>query len=235
MKLRHIFTAILAFFAAFAINAQKIGHYVVKLNDFSQLKVIDGININYVSSVDSAGMAVFDAPDNIAPLIVFTPGKDKLTIQYDVRNQKYKDMPTVTVYSKFLTSVENHTDSTIRILKLNSGPEFKAKVMGNGKIIAKDLILNKLSANITTGRGMIIVSGQCETANYTNLGTGQIQADSMKANDVKCKIGGTGAIGCNALNNLDVVGVGTGKIYYRGTPKTINKNTIKIEIIPLDE
>ncbi len=221
--------------AVFGLSAQKTGHYVVKIEDFTQLKVIDGVNVIYKSSVDSAGLAVFDAADNVASLLVFSPNKGKLTIQYDVRNEKYKDLPTITVYSKFITSIENHSDSLIRVINANPSPEFKLKVMGNGRIIARDIVVNKLSANITTGRGMIIATGQCDEANLTNLGAGQIQADMLKAGDVKCKLGGTGVIGCYAVNHLDVIGVGTGKIYYRGTPKSIDKNTIKTQVLQLEE
>lgn len=215
-------------------GTQKIGHYVLKLEDFSQLVVKDGVNINYKSSVDSAGMAVFDAPDNIASTIVFSPKKDKLTIQYDVRNEKYKNIPTITVYSKFLTSVENQADSVIRILNINSGPELKLKVVGNGKIVANNIIVNKLSANITTGKGIIVTSGQCGFANFSNYGAGQIQADLLKCDEIKCKLMGTGTIGCYPLKKLEAIGVGTGKVYYRGEPETIDKSTISTQVIQIN-
>lgn len=234
-KTIYIFSVMFFLITSFCVSAQRIGHYEVKLEDFTQLKVVDGINVNYVSSVDSAGIAVFDAPDNVASLIAFQPNKSKLTIQYDERKAKYTGMPTVTVYSKFLTSVENQSDSTIRILKSNSGPELKLKVMGNGRIIAKDLVVNNLSANITTGRGMIVVTGQCTSASLTNLGTGQIQADNLRAEKVKAKLTGTGVIGCYPVQSLDVIGIGTGKVYYRGEPANIEKNTIKAQVIKLDE
>ena len=215
------------------IGAQTLGHYVIKLEDFSQLVVKDGVNINYKSSVDSAGMAVFDAPDNIASLIVFSPKKDKLTVQYDVRNEKYKNIPTVTVYSKFLTSVENNSDSTIRILNINSGPELKLKIVGNGKIVANNIIINKLSANITTGKGIIVTSGQCGFANFSNYGAGKIHGDLLKCDEVKCKLMGTGTIGCYPVKKLDAIGVGTGKIYYRGEPDTIDKSTISTQVVQI--
>ena len=234
-KRNSVLVFLLCAFSVFSVCAQRVGHYVLKVEDFTQLKVIDGVNVVYKSSVDSAGLAVFDASDKIALLIVFTPGKGKLTIQYDKRNEKYSDIPTVTVYSKFITSVENQSDSLIRVMSLNSGPELKLKVMGNGKIIAKDIVVNKLSANITTGRGAIVVTGKSDYASFTNLGAGQIQADMLEATEVKAKLGGTGVIGCYPVNYLEAIGVGTGKIYYRGTPAKIEKSTIKTQVLKLEE
>ena len=46
-----------------------------------------------------------------------------------------------------------------------------------------------------------------------------IQADGLEAQSVKCSVLGTGSIGCWAVDNLDVRGIGTTKIYYRGEPK----------------
>ena len=45
--------------------------YALNVKDFTQLVVDDGFNVEYKSSSDSAGMAVFHAPKNIADKIIF--------------------------------------------------------------------------------------------------------------------------------------------------------------------
>ena len=51
------------------------------------------------------------------------------------------------------------------------------------------------------------------------VGTGTIQADELKADRVNCKIMGGGNIGCWATESLDVRGIGSTRIYYKGKPK----------------
>ena len=41
----------------------------------------------------------------------------------------------------------------------------------------------------------------------------------MRAEIVNCKIIGSGSIGCWCLSKLDVRGIGSTKIYYKGTPE----------------
>lgn len=216
--------------------AQQLNRYEVKVDDFTELKMRENININYVSSSDSAGIAVFYATAETAPHIVFSNNKGRLTVEFANKKNKPKDPPTVTVYSRFITLVENQSDSTICMSKVNSGPQLKLRVIGNGKVVAENLDAIDVSASITTGGGTIVASGSCRTANLTNLGAGIIQADNLKADEVKCKLYGTGTIGCAPSNFLSISGAGTGKVYYFGKPKTIENNSIKVKLIaPTEE
>ena len=44
---------------------------------------------------------------------------------------------------------------------------------------------------------------------------------------------GTGTIGCYPVKKLDAIGVGTGKIYYRGEPDTLEKSTISTQVVQI--
>lgn len=222
---------LLSFSASFA----QTNRYEVKFDDFTQLKMRDNININYKSNPDSAGMAVFYSTAEVAPHIVFSSNKGKLTVEFANKKNKPANPPTVTVYSRFITLAENQSDSTITLSNVNSGPQLKLRVMGNGKLIAEDLNAVEVSASITTGNGLLVVSGNCDKANITNMSTGTVQADKLIAKDIKCKLIGTGSIGCTPLNYLSIAGAGTGKVYYFGSPKTIENNAIKIKLIAMDE
>lgn len=43
-------------------------------------------------------------------------------------------------------------------------------------------------------------------------------ADEFEVNEASCSITGTGSINCFALKKLNVSGLGSGKLVYRGTP-----------------
>ncbi|MDE7154237.1 MAG: DUF2807 domain-containing protein [Muribaculaceae bacterium] len=235
MLRKSVITVLSMLLATGVAMAEQLNRYEVKVDDFTELKIRENININYVSNADSAGMAVFYATEAIAPHIVFSNNKGKLTVEFANKNNKPVNPPTVTVYSRFITLVENQSDSTITMLKVNSGPQLKLRIMGNGKLIADNLDALDVSASITTGCGTIVASGNCGTANLTNLGSGIIQADNLNAKHVKCKLYGTGTIGCTPSESLTISGAGSGKVFYFGKPKSIENSSIGVKLIAPNE
>lgn len=211
--------------------------YRLEVGDFTKLKVSSAINVRYVSNPDSAGMVVFESSQQMASVIAFSNNKQKLTVEFSTRGVHYFEAPTVTIYSNFLTLAENHSDSLLRLVKVAPGPRLDLKLMGNGRISATDISANEVNASITTGHGSIVVSGKCEKAGLTSYSTGTIQADNLEANEVSCRIVGTGEIGCWPVKQLDIsrMSIGTGVIYYRGTPLQINNKSIKTKVEPIRE
>ena len=112
-------------------------------------------------------------------------------------------------------------------------PTFYAKLIGNGKIVANEVKANEVEANFVTGNGEIIIGGSCKLAKYKMVGAGTIQADEMKADAVQCKVMGAGNIGCWPVDKLDVRGIGSTKIYYKGSPEV--KKVGGGKLFPLSE
>lgn len=221
--------------ACVAVAADK-SHYTIKVDDFSELNVVNAINVDYVCSTDSAGLAVFDATPDMASLLMFSNnGKNRLTIQTATDGVKYTGLPTVRVYSNFLTKVENSGDSLVRVLTVAPGPKFTATLIGNGRLSVRDITANQVDASIKTGNGQMAVSGKCQNANLHNTGAGSIQADGLVATNTKCSVVGTGTIGCYVKENLSVQGMGTGKVYYVGEPSKIKNRSMGIKYMKLGE
>ncbi|MBQ2839545.1 MAG: DUF2807 domain-containing protein [Muribaculaceae bacterium] len=227
-------TIILLIIVTSVVSAQKLSRYELDVKDFTELKVIEGINVNYVCNPDSTGRAVFIATDELASVLMFNNTKGRLEMQIATDGIDYKNLPTVTVYSKFLTKVENSGDSTVRVLNVASCPNFKARLIGNGRLIVKGIDVTYLDGSIDTGNGQLILYGKCESAKLSCTGTGTIQADELVSNDTKCVMLGTGTIGCQALTSLNVAGASSGKVYYKGNPEQIKKRSVGVKIIPLD-
>ena len=55
-----------------ALLAQAQSHKVVKVGDFTSLKVSNNINVIYCADVEKAGTAEFDAQQSIANVFIFT-------------------------------------------------------------------------------------------------------------------------------------------------------------------
>lgn len=206
----------------------------LNIQDFTELKVIEGINVNYVCNPDSAGKAIFTSSNKYASMLIFNNKNSKLEIQLTTNGSSHQDLPTVTVFSRFLSKVENSGDSTIIVYKTAPCSNFKARVIGNGKIIIRDIDVANFDGSIDTGNGQLIVSGACQNAKLSNTGTGTIQADELKSDNTNCRMLGTGTIGCNTNKTLNVSGASSGKVYYKGTPQKIKNRSIGIKIIPLD-
>ncbi len=235
--IRTTVTAITLLVTSIFVYAQTpLNRYELDIDDFTQLKIASPINVNYVCNPDSAGKVVFNTTPEMASVISFANNKKKLTVEFTTKGVKYTDVPTVTVYSNYLTIAENQADSLLRIVKVASGPEIKLRLMGNGRIAATNLSFNEISASITTGKGSIAVSGKCKVANLTSYSVGNIQADNLQAEIVKCKLLGTGEIGCWPTEELNVsLSGGSGTIYYRGLPAKIKNRSVNIKLVPIKE
>lgn len=209
--------------------------FELDVKDFSELKVTDGINVDYRCNPDSAGKAVFYAAPEVASQILFVPGTNKLEIQLapDETGMR-RSLPVVTVYSSYLTFAENSGDSTVRVLSVAPGPKFRARVIGNGRVVVRNVKATQVDASIDTGKGSVVVYGEATSAKFTCTGTGSIQADELKASTVKCSVWGTGSIGCWAEETLSVMGAGSGTVYYRGKP-SIKNRSLGVKLSMLDQ
>ncbi|MCH5220184.1 MAG: DUF2807 domain-containing protein [Muribaculaceae bacterium] len=206
--------------------------YRLQVGDFTELQVIDDINVIHKCVSDSAGIAVFTAPSELASVFIFSNNKNKLKIEKnsDIEMQT-PSLPVVTVYSNFISKVENSGDSTIVVERPTPESNFKARVIGNGSIIANDIHATQTEGSLDTGKGHIVFNGVTRSVNLKNIGTGRIEAGGLKAETGSVKILGTGPVDCYVTDELNVSGMGTGKVYVKGNPKMKKRTLGSIEII----
>lgn len=233
--MKHLTIALALMASAMTAAASDVTKYEMDVADFTELKVINGINVDYYSNPDSVGKAVFYATKGQASSILLTNKKGKLVVELSADAINPSGLPTVRVYSRFLTKVENSSDSLVRIVNLASTARFQAKLIGNGRIVVRDADVNELDGSISTGNGTLVLNGRCQEATLSLVGTGAIQADGLQAVNVKCRNTGTGTIGCWAEKLLSISGAGSGKIYYRGTPEIKKSMALGVKVEPLLE
>ena len=197
--------------------------YSIKIGDFTHLKVVNDINVIYRCNPDSAGYAVYNADRTFANAYIFSNKKSTLKIEIATEHAGEDSLPTLTVYSDYLNSIESSSEKIVFIDTPSPCPLFKTKLIGNGKIIIENLNATTTEIQLSTGNGTIVVNGSVNTAKIKTIGTGTIQADELTAKEVICTILGTGSIGCHPTDLLQTKGLGTTKIYYKGNP-TIKKS-----------
>ena len=233
---RVLISIILTVSVLLSANAQT-KHHVVKVSDFNRLTVIDNINVNYCCNPDSAGLVVFNCSQEIADALIFSYSSNgRLSIQMNDDFEKLKNLPVLTLYSSTLEEAENAGDSVLRVSKLPPLKSFKVRLTDNGKVIVRGVRASQLELQILSGKGKIIADGSCDDLSLRLVGTGEIQADKVKATNVSCRIMGTGSMGCDVNGGeLKVSGSGTGKVYYKGNPSKVSVRKLgTIKAIPME-
>lgn len=202
--------------------------YEVKTGEFNKLNVPDNLNVVYECDQAKSGTARFECEDSMADALMFTntgDGKLKVQLSADFIG-KNLDYPTIYVFSEFLTEVESSSENKVVIKSLPRSPEFKAVLFGNGAIELCGMNLNKLTAALMTGHGLIKIDGNVGNALFKLAGTGHIDASGLEADKVSCHVFGGGEIHCRPKEELKLKGLGSTTVYYSGKPAKIKKQGI---------
>lgn len=214
----------------------------MKVKRFQELKVIGPLNVDCVHSPDSVGLLVIDSANkDRIPWVEAKSDGDKLTLRLrmpdDIRTGLTEcpaDLPSVKVYTNYLTKIENEGDSTVRVLTTADVPAFEARLMGNGRLSVRGINAEKLKASLFTGRGVMVLNGKADQARFYLTGVGTIEADGVECRDAQVRLTGTGAVGVHATEKLKIKGSGSGTVYSRGAPTVDKKMALGIKYQPID-
>ncbi|MDE7160303.1 MAG: DUF2807 domain-containing protein [Muribaculaceae bacterium] len=202
--------------------------HTLDIGQFNKINITDDIDVVYRCVADSTGTVAFTAEESLANAFIFTNSGGKLRVQINTEMVERPELPTIYLYSDYLTSAENGGNGTLTIETPHPCPEFKVVQVGNGRIIAEDINATEVKGTLATGNGNVVLSGKCDKASLKMVGAGSIQADRLQAKEVNSIIFGGGSIGCFAEQLLKVKGLGSTKIYYKGTPEIKKSGTAKI-------
>lgn len=207
----------------------------VRVGDFNAVQVVDNINVLCVNNPDSAGWVSFTCAPEAVSSVTFSVNKGKLKLERNLDvNLDDEQLPVVTVYSSDLSSVENWGDGYTRVINPPRGDKFKAHIIGNGEISVVGLYVTQTEGRLDTGRGHLLLQGTTRSVNLKNIGTGTINAFELKAETGSVKNYGTGSIECNVTGDLNISGLGTGKIYVMGHPRIKKYTLSRVQVVELD-
>ncbi|MCM1452736.1 MAG: DUF2807 domain-containing protein [Clostridium sp.] len=229
-----ILTTIIAAAIALASNvaSAQTDLYVTNVKDFTELTVAGSLNVVYSNSLDSAGIAVYRCEKNVASALTFSNNKNKLKVQV-ISDTPLPSTPTLHIYSTSLNKAENWGDSAVTVLKNAPTAEFQAKIIGNGIIDARDIHATDVKASVKAGSGRICLQGKAQNASYTIMSSGTIEGAELSTSNVKCMMWGTGSVECSATNELKIYGMGSGDVFYKGTPGHIKNRAVGVSAIEM--
>lgn len=230
--MRHIATILFFMLSMIAAKAENKSVYEIACGNFDRFEVLDSVNVTYRCVPDSSGFAVFEGAKRFDNAFILKNKNNKLTIQVNTEDVNDPELPSLTIYSNFVTDIRNSSRATVRVENPTAVPSMKVTLIGNGSIIVNNIRANKVSGKINTGNGLIVLSGKSEETVLTLVGTGTLQADRLKSGNVKCRAMGSGSIGCWPEYKLEVSGLASTRIYYRGDPTIVNRSSMKV--LPLD-
>lgn len=210
--------AAFALLAAMAASAQATDTYTIDLGQFSKVRVTDNARVVYRNNPDSTGCAQYRGAKEFADAFILSVKQGQLRVQVSTEDVGNPDLPILYIYSDFLSSMESSSDLPVIVESCAPCAEMALTLVGNGTLTAENVRANVTKAYLKTGNGTINVSGRTREAVFRMLGTGLISADRLEAEKVTCSILGSGSIGCWPLESLQVKGIGSTKIYYKGNP-----------------
>ncbi len=214
-----------------AVKAQN-ADYKLNVQNFCELTVVDGINVDYYCRPDSAGWVIFSCEPGLASRIMFDNRAEHLTVQTDADESPIEGVPLLKVYSASLRKIENSGDSTVRAFVGVPVKQFKARQIGNGSLEVHGLDAGIVDAGVTAGCGSLHLDGKAVKATIRNVGTGPIDASDLHSSEVRCFIFGTGDVDCRPKDKLRVFGAGSGIVYYHDTPAKITNRGIGVKALP---
>lgn len=176
-----------------------------KVDTFEEVNMSCVGHVEIVQDVKKSGTIELTAPDNYIEYYKFESANDALSIKFTQKNLNLNTQEVkIKVYTADLTKVTNSGASNIKMDSLDTD---------------KFEIIN-------SGVGEIAVSGIADNVELRNSGVGSINAEHLKALNVKANVSGVGSITCYASEKIEGRVSGVGSLKYAGNPKhTDNKRS----------
>ena len=157
-----------------------------------------------------------NGPKVIINNMVFVQIRLLFTIDHD-RCVKDKDSLEITVYLSKLSLVKILGASDVQVVDRFYGPKFSVVIAGAGDLVG-DFNVKNLNIAIK-GSGDVKVSGLAKILKVDIVGSGDVSALGLKSKSVVVNVKGSGDLGVNASDNLDIKIYGSGDVRYKGRPK----------------
>ena len=189
-------------------------------SDFNRIKVQQGISL-YLTQGNSTEISV-EADENIMDLLITEVKNNELKVYFEKNVYKAKARK-VFLTTKNITEIRTSSGASVKtentihvenlILDSSSGSSIRATVDAD-----------QIESSTSSG-AHINVYGETDKLSVRASSGSSIDADELLAEDVSAKVSSGANIDVNAKHSLTAKASSGGDIDYKGSPKTINKNT----------
>ncbi len=126
------------------------------------------------------------------------------------------DKVQISLNAKNLKSIALSGSGNIVAKGVQQGASFAAVLSGSGNIKAQ---IETGEASLTmSGSGNLNLSGKADEAIITLSGSGNVKTVDLQTQDAQVVISGSGNAYIAVADNLNVTGIGSGDVHYKGNP-----------------
>lgn len=173
---------------------------------------------------DSPYHCYLQCDKDIETLVAFNILNDELHITA-TENAQINNRPVkIVMRVKELKSLALNSSGNIDVTGKNINDLLEIKNTGSG-IINFSGIENSETRLVNNGSGKITLKGQTKLLNARNTGSGNIHAYELFSENAMSSVAGSGNIEIAAISELEAKIVGSGNIFYKGTPVIKNNTT----------
>ena len=179
---------------------------------------------DFTTSIDQGQSSTVDffAESNIIPIIRTDVNNQQLQIIVQEGNCYNTNQP-IEVYISSQDYNEINVDGSGRVSANNLNlDELTLSINGSGNVNSI-LGLQHLNLNLT-GSGDANIVGDAVRGEFSLSGSGNIYSSNFSQDTVYVKVSGSGDVHIKVSAFLDVTITGSGSVYYKGNPPTINQN-----------
>ncbi len=178
------------------------------LPNFKQIRVVGGVDVIY--NQNSSALVKISGDDNIIPII-------ETTVDGEILN---------------ITTKKSYSSQLPITLQITSPSLLAIFLDGSGKFTIDNINSPQLLVNIS-GSSTFTASGKVNNIEIQISGAGDVNTQSLDANEVALNIIGSGDLRVTAHKKLTATLLGSGEVKYFGNPGIIEKNIIGAgEVVP---
>ncbi len=188
-------------------------------------EVNTGGSFDVILTEGREGKLTLEGEENILPYIITEVKDDKLKIKVkNNTNIKFTQKLTITVPFENIETISLGGSGNVISKKTITGDEINFSVGGSGNIETK-VKANTIKSSVG-GSGNIRLAGSADKMKCSIAGSGNIKAYGLSVKSLKASIAGSGDIQITIKEKIKATIVGSGNVYYRGNPKSIDANSI---------
>lgn len=213
---------VLVLISSIAAMAQDDGDWISKeyqIKDFSNIYLEGGYKV-YLSQGDEVSLTVKTTSEDMFDVLNVDNWGDELSL---VMNRDYLSYRRIRLYItvKDLEQIKTEGGLSLESDGYLDLKDLKLHIQGGAKV---DLKLKARNVDLIGEGGVVIsLNGVADELSVRLVGAGHVDADELKAEDVKVQIEGVGTASVYATEKLDTQIEGVGKVWYKGNP-SVTKN-----------
>ena len=188
-------------------------------------KVIVGGSFDVILVKGKEGIIIIEGEENIIPYLETEVNRNTLQVKYrkNIHIRTTKRL-TVTITYKDIDKVSLGGSGNITNEGIIKSNDFTVALGGSGNITLR-VDADKVDSKIG-GSGNIKLSGSSIELDFSIAGSGSIKAYDLTTDTLNATIAGSGNIRITVKTKIKAKVVGSGSIYYKGKPQSVDSKSV---------